>query len=179
MRAAVYYSCLLLLLGSLAACQPSDDDVKKKVAYKGPISETSNLTTLYSDSARLQIKLMAPLQLQFESGDGVYPKGVNMIFYDKKGTVTNTVRANYGKYIKQKDIYFIRGNVILKNEVKNETMRTEELHWDKQKREIFTDKFVTIQTGTEILKGHGLTASQDFSRYKILKPTGVFSLQNQ
>jgi LPS export ABC transporter protein LptC len=87
------------------------------------------------------------------------------------------VRANYGKYEKQKDAYFIRGNVVLNNEAKGETMKTEELHWDKQSRKIFTDKFVTIQTKDEILKGHGMEANQDFSKYKILKPSGVFSVQ--
>jgi LPS export ABC transporter protein LptC len=99
-----------------------------------------------------------------------------MTFFDRKGKVTNTVRANYGKYDKQKDQYFIRGNVVLENAVKKETLRTEELYWDKNTRKIHTDKFVTIQTESDILKGHGLTANQDFSNYKILKPTGIFSL---
>lgn len=170
--------CLLfLMIGLLAFCKPAATDAKKKIVYKGPIAQTKDVATLYSDSARLQIKLTAPLQLQYETGDGVYPNGIYMTFYDRKGKVTNTVRANYGKYEKQKDAYFIRGNVVLNNPVKSETMKTEELHWDKQRKKIHTDKFVTIQTEDEILKGHGMEANQDFSNYKILKPSGVFSVQ--
>jgi LPS export ABC transporter protein LptC len=167
---------LLLLLVLLSFCKSSVKDIKKKVVYKGPMAETTNVSTLYSDSARLEIKLSAPLQLQYENQDGIYPKGLQMTFFDRKGQVTNTVRANYGKYDKQKDQYFIRGNVVLQNAVKKETLRTEELYWDKNTRKIHTDKFVTIKTETDILKGHGLTANQDFSNYKILKPTGVFSI---
>ena len=166
------------MIGFTAGCKPTDEeDLKKKVVYKGPISQSRDIATLYSDSARLQIKLSAPLQLQYENGDGIYPKGLNMIFFDKNGNVANTVRANYGKYDKQKDSYFARGNVIVNNVIKNETMRTEELHWDKQKRVLFTDKFVTIQTKTDILKGQGMTANQDFSNWKITKPTGIFTLE--
>lgn len=166
-----------LLIGLVVACGPSVEETKKKIVYKGPIAQTRDIATLYSDSARLQIKLTAPLQLQYESGDGIYPNGIYMTFYDKKGEVTNTVRANYGKYEKQKDSYFIRGNVVVDNAVKSETMKTEELYWDKNRKKIHTDKFVTIQTKDEILKGHGMEANQDFSNYRILKPSGIFSVQ--
>jgi LPS export ABC transporter protein LptC len=176
MKSILRASGILLLLVLLSFCKSSVKDIKKKVVYKGPVAETTNVSTLYSDSARLQIKLTAPLQLQYENQDGIYPKGIYMTFFDRKGKVTNTVRANYGKYDKQKDQYFVRGNVVLENAVKKETLRTEELYWEKNTKKIHTDKFVTIQTETDILKGHGLTANQDFSNYKILKPTGVFSL---
>jgi LPS export ABC transporter protein LptC len=176
MKSKLSASGMLLLLVLLSFCKSSVKDIKKKVVYKGPMAETTNVSTLYSDSARLEIKLSAPLQLQYENQDGIYPKGIYMTFFDRNGKVTNTVRANYGKYDKQKDQYFIRGNVVLENAVKKETLRTEELYWDKNTRKIHTDKFVTIQTESDILKGHGLTANQDFSNYKILKPTGIFSL---
>ena len=177
MRPYVLYLIMLTLAAGIVGCNGADDDLKKKVVYKGPIAETKDILTLYSDSAKLQIKLTSPLQLQYESGDGVYPKGIDLIFYDKKGGVNNTLRANYGKYIRQKDAYIIRGNVVLHNPNKGETLRTEELQWDRQTRKIFTDKFVTIQTKDEILKGHGLTANQDFSKWKITKPSGIVTLQ--
>jgi len=177
MKRFVLYLWLLAALSSLTFCQKTDDDLKKKVVYKGPIAETRDLLTLYSDSAKLKIKLTSPLQLQYESGDGVYPKGLDLVFFDAKGNVNNTLRANYGKYFRQKDMYIIRGNVILHNPNKNETLRTEELQWDRQTRKIFTDKFVTIQTKDDILKGYGMTSNQDFSNPKILKPTGIISIQ--
>jgi LPS export ABC transporter protein LptC len=179
MKRSALYLGILVLISGLTVCKPADDDLKKRVVYKGPIAETRDILTLYSDSAKLQIKLTSPLQLQYESGDGVYPKGIDLVFFDKKGQVNNTVRANHGRYIREKDIYIIRGNVVLHNPSKDETLRTEELQWDRRTRKIFTDKFVTIQTKDEILKGHGLTANQDFSHWKITKPSGVFTLQQQ
>lgn len=139
--------------------------------------ETTNVQTLYSDSARLKIKLNAPLQQQYETGDGVYPKGLNLTFLDDNGKITTTLRANYGKYTKATDSYLARGNVVVTNTEKNQTLETEELRWLKQKQKIVTDKFVKIRTVDEILTGNGLEANQDFSRYRILKPTGIFSVK--
>lgn len=184
MRKKAFYRKLLvgsllpgLLLPVLLSCGGTDRNPDKEKKYTGPIMETANVYTLYSDSARVKIKLKSPLQQQYENGDGIYPKGLDLTFLDDKGQVTTTLRSNYGKYDKSTDSYRVRGNVVVRNLQKNETLSTEELRWDKQKRLIKTDKFVKIRTADEVLTGTGLEANQDFSRYKILKPAGIFSVK--
>jgi LPS export ABC transporter protein LptC len=71
----------------------------------------------------------------------------------------------------------VRGNVIVKSLDKGQTLNTEELNWKPETKTVYTEKFVTITTAEEILKGEGLDAAQDLSRYKIRKPTGVFPLK--
>jgi len=164
----------------IAGCQKSDPAANKKpIEYKGPLLETNNVLTLYSDSAKLQIKYMAPLEQQFESGDKLYPKGIDVTFYSEGGAkVLNTLRGNYGRYDKAKNLYFIRGDVRVSNEEKQQSMKTEEMYFDQTKQIIYNDTTVKvrIQTPTEVLTGYGLTANQDFSRYTILKPEGVFTI---
>src|SRR5688572_17655056 len=166
----------VLVLFFCFSCRPTVDPDKQK-KYTGPIMETEDVQTLYSDSARLKIKLNANLQQQFENGDAIYPKGLNLTFLEENGQVGNTLKANYGRYDKKTDAYMVRGNVVVNNITKKQTLDTEELHWDKRKRQIHTDKFVKIRTESEVLTGTGLVANQDFSRYKILKPAGVFSVK--
>jgi LPS export ABC transporter protein LptC len=174
---------LALLLGAgltMTSCQKSDPTAQKKpVEYKGPLLETNNALTLYSDSAKLKIKYMAPLEQQFENGDKLYPKGIDVTFYTDGGTrVLNTLRGNYGRYDKARNLYFIRGDVRVRNEEKQQSLRTEEMYFDQAKQLIYNDTtvMVRIQTPTEVLTGYGLTANQDFSRYTILKPEGVFTV---
>lgn len=167
-----------LLLVAAMGCQKQEADPSKKFIYKGPILETTNVVTLISDSAKLQVKLTGPLEQQFDGGDMVYPKSVKVTFFSKDGkSVVNTLRGNYGKYDKAKNLYLLRGDVRVKNEEKQQSLKTEELFYDKQKGTIYTDKFVHIETPTERLEGYGMTATQDFSRYTILKPTGVFTVE--
>lgn len=168
---------LFLIISFLFACNTSVENVAPKVKYTGPTMESSNVATLYSDSARLKIKIEAKLQWQYENGDAAYPKGIHVTFYDQNEAVSSTIRANYAKYDKQKDSYYGRGNVIVKNIAKDETMKTEELYWDRMKRQIHTDKFVTIQTKTDIIQGNGLISDDRFVHWKILNPTGIISVE--
>ena len=46
-------------------------------------------------------------------------------------------------------------------------------------REIYTNENVKITTAKELIYGVGLRAKQDFTQYKIAKPTGVFSIDSE
>jgi LPS export ABC transporter protein LptC len=146
-------------------------------AYTGPLMETTNVLTLFSDSAKLKLRLTAPLEQQFENGDVVYPKGMTVTFYQNDGkTVVNTLTAKYGKVDKLKSLYIMRGAVKVVNVPQQQRMNTEELFFNKAKQQIYTDSAmkVYVETPTERLEGYGLTANQDFSRYRITRPTGFF-----
>lgn len=155
------------------------EEVVAPVNYKGPLAETTNVEMLMSDSARLQMRLTAPLMQQFENDDVVYPKSLKVSFYDKPGKlVVNTLEAKYAKIEKSTQLYTMRGDVRVANTQQQQTLKTEELFYDKLKRKIYTDTamFVRVQTPTEVLTGYGLQANEDFSRYKIRRPVGTFTL---
>lgn len=171
----------VLVATALLGCQKQADEVTKKIVYTGPILEVENVAMLVSDSARLRVRLKAPLQQDFENGNRLYPKGVDLTFMSQDGQkVVNTILANYGKYDKATNIYTVRGNVRVSNVEEQQRMNTEEAFFDQGKRIIYTAKEteVRVTTPTEILTGRGLTANQDFSRYTILKPTGIFNVNS-
>lgn len=168
---------ILVLSGLSVSCQEKEEEVKRKVVYTGPLIEAANVTMLLSDSAKLQIKLTAPLQQKFENGDELYPKGLTVTFYSKTGAVVNTLSGKYAKFDKAKNLYLVRNDVRVSNQEKQQKMNTEELYYDKQKALIYSKKFVRVETPTEILTGTGLTANQDFSLYKITNPEGIFTVE--
>lgn len=175
---------LLLTVAGLGACQQQDDAAadapKKKVEYKGPTLVTRDVQTLFSDSARLQVRLKAPLEHTFENGDLVYPEGVDMSFFAKDGSLVNTLRGNYAKYTRADNKYVVRGKVRVHNQEKQQRLETEELFYDQPRQRIYNDSAtaVRIQTPTEVLTGFGMEANEDFSRYKIRKPTGIFAVDD-
>lgn len=166
-----------MLVWGLASCKTDLHDPDQEKKYEGPMMTTVDVVTLYSDSARIKVRLEGPLEEKYESGDILYPQGLNVTFYENDGTVTTTLRANSGKYEQAKDVYVVTGDVVVHNLEKEQKLHTEELHWDKQKQTISTEKQVRIETPEEILTGQGLTARQDFSRYKILRPTGFLPVK--
>ncbi|MCC3153423.1 LPS export ABC transporter periplasmic protein LptC [Hymenobacter sp. BT770] len=168
---------MLALLG-LAGCDKKAA-TGPRLVYTGPLMETTNVLTLVSDSAKLKFQLTAPLEQQFENGDILYPKGAVVTFYSADGLkhVINTLTAKYAKFEKAKNLYTMRGAVEVVNVPQEQRMNTEELFYDKNKALIYTDSamFVKVTTPTEYLTGYGLTANQNFSRYRILRPEGVFA----
>ena len=172
---------LLLLAGSLAAgCEKSELQAKEPVKYTGPLLETTNAHTLYSDSAKRQIEYTAPLEQQFENGDQLYPKGLLVTFFDKKGLkVVNTLSGKYCKFEKAKNLYTMRGNVRVNNVEQQQRMYTEELFYDKQKNLVYTDSatFAQFVTPTDSLTGYGLIYNMTTSRYLFKRPAGQFIVE--
>lgn len=169
----------LLASLALASCQKKDE-APAQVVYKGPLAESENVMELLSDSARVHIRLTAPLEQIYENGDKLYAKGVEVTFYDKPGKqVLNTLKAKWAKFDSNKQLYIMRGTVKVTNVPQQQQLATEELFYDRVQQKIYTadSTHVRVQTPTEVLLGNGLTANQDFSRYGIHRPTGTFTLQ--
>ncbi len=177
-----WFSCksgALLTLLALTGCD-KQSGTGPLLEYTGPLMESTNVRTLYSDSAKLKLQLTAPLEQRFENGDVLYPKGAEVSFYSPDGTkkVVNTLTANYVKSDKAKKLYIMRGDVRVVNVPQEQRLNTEELFFDMDKQLIYTDSamFVKVTTPTEYLTGYGLRANQDFSRYSIINPKGVFAV---
>jgi len=168
---------LLLYTGLLVLyqCKPNEETLIPE-EYKGPMMEATNLTTFYSDSAHIKLKMTTPIQLEFDNGDREFPKGLDMEFFEKDGSTSSTMRADYCYFTKKDGLYKATGNVVVKGMMHNDQLNTEELFWNEKKEIVFTDKFVRIEKDGEIHMGDGLKAKQDFSEYTILKSRGNISL---
>lgn len=155
----------------------SQQETAKPVAYAGPLREMENVDMFYTEKQTLKVKLQAKKIFEFQNGDREFPEGIYLEFYDEKGILTSTLRANTAFYFKTEEKWRGRGKVEVKNIAKNEQLNTEELFWKPDTKRIFTDKFVTIKQQTEILYGTGLDAAQDLSDYTISKPEGEFDVK--
>ncbi len=166
-----------ILLSS--SCQTDPEQLKALEPYNGPIMKTVNIQTVYRDSGNVKIIMEAPLQLEYESGDQYFPKGITLNFYNDEGLCYNQLTAQKARYSKIENLYTGTGDVVVENIVKQERLNTEELNWSPEEQKIYTEKFVTITTPDELLKGEGLTANQDFTEYKITFPRGEFSIPEE
>lgn len=158
------------------ACNSGDSFVSMP-EYDGPSMEIDSVTTLWSDSARVKVKLVAAKQIELENGDRTFPNGVFIEFFNSEGVKTSSLTADRGFYTKAENLYRAEGDVEVISYEKKEQLNTEELFWKPDEQKIYTDKFVRIDTEDELLLGEGLTAKQDFSSYKILKPRGDFRME--
>jgi LPS export ABC transporter protein LptC len=169
--------CSLFSIIVLISCE---DDKKefKRVEYKGPISEVYGINMSYTDSARLVVRMSTEAQLTMANEDKKYPKEVRVFFFDKMGNNTTKLRGDSAIYLKANNLYRVMGRVEINNQVKNETLATDELFWSPDTKKIYSNKAVDIKTPDQVIHGMGMDSNQDFTEYTIRKVTGVVSVKS-
>lgn len=139
-----------------------------------PVMSAKNIEVVFSDSGQVQAKLYSILLNRFEGGESYleFPKGFRLEIYDSAFRVETTIKANYGKRLESRRIMEAKGNVVVRNEIKNQQLNTEHLFWDENRRRIYSNGRVKITTPDKVLYGQGLESNESFSRYTIIRPTG-------
>jgi LPS export ABC transporter protein LptC len=169
--AFIYPSVVLLVL----SC--GIKETPKPVIYDGPLMEGEDVDMLYTEKDLIKVKMKAKKVNDLQNGDREFPEGIYLEFFDETGKITSTLVANQAYYFKQEDKWRGRGKVEVKNIEKNQQLNTEELFWKPETKKIFTEKFVTIRTDSEILYGTGLDATENLSIYTITNPEGEINVK--
>jgi len=171
-----------IIAGCFFVCGCSNDfqqvrDLGKKKPGK---DEAYTITAYMSEGAKQKAKLTSPVMIE-STGDTAkmtFPKTLHVEFYD------DSARAESWLFAKLAINYINMGRVLLQDSVvvcnaKGDTLRTNELWWDRNKQQFYTDKPVHIvkKDGTD-LRGIGLVSDQAFKDQRILKPTGVYTMQD-
>jgi LPS export ABC transporter protein LptC len=170
---------ILALLGFLlSGCENDLEKVKLVTDHSKEAVETSEkLEILYSDSAKVKLKLTAPL-LERYHGEKPYTelkKGVKVEFYDDDMNVISQLTAGYAKRLDAESMMEARTNVVIVNQ-KGEKLNTEKLIWNERTAKIYSDAFVRITTADKVIFGNGFEADQDFTNYRIYKIKGTINI---
>ena len=172
-----YYGRFFVIWLFLVSCGPKED-IGDKPIYDGPIMRLDSINTVISDSALIMLQIQAPIEEVYENGNREWKEGLFLQYFDDEGNVSSNFKSDYAFYDKGQNLYKGTGNVNVQNITNGDELKTEELFWDPEKKEFYTERFVTIRTEDEIHTGEGLTSNQDFSIYKILKPAGTFTIED-
>lgn len=158
------------------SCQEKVKEEAPQV-YTGPLSRLLEATIVFSDSAKQKAVVEAKELLDLQNGDQEVPQGMFITFFKKNGSISATLRANYAYYYKEEGRWKATGNVIVNNIENQETLKSEELFWEPKNEDVYTDKFVRIETSGELMTGTGLKAKQDFSEWTLANPEGIIDIE--
>jgi len=135
------------------------------------VEEAVNVQSYLSQGAVVKAKLIAPLMLRIESDTPSYefPKTLHVDFYNDSTQVESQLSSKYGRYMEGLNKVLLRDSVIVFN-IKGDTLRTNELWWDQNQGNFYTDKRVSIhKSHSDVIDAIGMTASQDLSDINLFK----------
>ncbi len=146
---------------------------QKKIA----IEEAKNVESFLSQNGRVKAKLTAPYMLRYSgSRDSTYyriSRTLHVDFYDDSAVIESTVDSRYGKYVENDHRVLLRDSVLVQSIKNGDTLRTQELWWDQNKQEFYTDKPAQIlQRDKVIFAKDGLRAAQNLTSYTFYSSSG-------
>ena len=146
-----YFLPIIILLVSCSKEPQTAETIK--IAPDDPAMSAKNIEVFFSDSGKVQVKLTSPLMNRY-SGESPYtefPDGFKVFMFDSLNHVTSTITGNRGRRSDLARIMEAWGNVVVRNEIKNEQMNTEHLIWDENRHKIFSDVKVKIIRPDQVL----------------------------
>lgn len=174
----------LILLLVTAITLSCENDIEVIKSFLGdtlmPSQSMINVETVYTDSARLQLRIIAPEVHNYSKAAERYtefPLGVFAQFYDRSGNVESQLSSNYAKYYTDKDLWETKDSVVVINRA-GEILNTDQLFWDEGRRIIYSNSFVRVTRPNEVITGEGFEADETFTRWTIKKIKGTLYISD-
>ncbi|MCB9064960.1 MAG: LPS export ABC transporter periplasmic protein LptC [Chitinophagales bacterium] len=171
---------LLTYLGAVS-CKTDPKEIDALLNKSVQEDKAEDVTIIYSEKGTVKIRMFATEFIRNEVAKPPYTemrKSLRIEFYNDSLKVESTLDAKYGRYYEEKGNVLIRDSVVVVNK-NGDTLRTEELIWNQKIRQIYTEKFVRINTPDQVMYGDGLEANEDFSWYRIKNPKGVVKVNKE
>ena len=138
----------------------------------------------YTDSARTLLLFKAPVMRRYLKKEGgpqyEFPEGIDVLFYDKMEVPESKVTSKYAIYHEDSKIWEARDSVVAINLKTLEELNTEQLFWNMNKKQIYTEVFTKISTADGIFYGEkGFESNQEFTHYKLKGSSGTVNVKDE
>ena len=174
MKKTPHFFYILMLLCVLGCSSKSEKTTVLEYNGKFPDESARNIEIIMSEEGKITFTLYAPLMNTYY-GDEPYvdfPEGIKVSSYTN-GEVHSTLTADYAITDERSQRYEARGNVVIVDLVKEESILTEKIIWNKMTKRIYSDVEITrIKADGTVDMGDGFESDEKFTKYSIKNPRG-------
>ncbi len=172
---------VVFTIAMLFSCTNDVKEVRDFLADKNlPIGEAFNINHKHTDSGRINIKMKAPVMLDFDNRNAhpysEFPEGIKITTIEKNGD-SITIEGGYAKSFKKTEVAEIKNNVVIYNYTEKTKLETEQIFWDQKTHYFFTEKKFTFYTLTDTIHGTGFEASEDLKIWWVKNQSGVINIK--
>lgn len=142
-----------------------------------PLQVVNNMFVVQTENGVLKMRMEGNRMERYDNDSTAYelfPDGFSVFTYNEDNKLESTIFSDQAKHIKYKDsgdeIWKAFGNVQIRNEIKDETMETDTIYWDREKEKIYTDCYVRMFSRDGLMQGYGMVSDQKANNSILLKP---------
>ena len=168
-----------IMLFSIAlptSCSGRKTDLAPEVTNRDsiPVLRTIGLESLVSDSGVIRYRVTAGEWLIYDKMDPqfwAFERGIHLERFDSLLRVDADIKADTAYFYNQERLWKLISNVEIVN-LSGERFLTNLLYWNQETEKVYTDAYVTIHSGENVLHGYGMDADQRLENFVIRRPMG-------
>jgi LPS export ABC transporter protein LptC len=157
-------------MGMLFSCENDLETITIVTATDQTPNEIVNdVHMMYSDSGVVVYEIIGTRVETFGEPENktIFKQGFTVNFYKSKDSIVSRLTADYAEIKEKENRIIARNNVNFTNFDKNQTLKTEELFWDRNAKRIRTDKQFEVIGESSRAWGYGLDTDETFSEYNM------------
>ena len=159
------------------SCKSKLSVAEKLAMDETPFQIVDSMYVIQSKDGKLQMRIKAGLMERYHRDTmelELFPKGIEVYTYTEDGLLEATLEADNARHENRKnkseELWMAFGNVRIHNIIKQETIETDTLYWDRAKGEIFNDCYVRLFSPDGFIQGYGLKSDDKARNSIILNP---------
>lgn len=166
---------LLIPLTLFVACKNDMEQVKFFDHKNRPAQTMINAKATRSSFGQKQLLLTAPRIEQYNEPDAhtLYPKGLEITFFDEQGGTTAWITARHGASYDARNIMEARDSVVIIDYRTGDTSYLDILTWDANEHRIYSDHPIRSVNGNRVTYGDGFESDENFNNPQILHQRGT------
>lgn len=163
MRATVFMAVALVVI----SCRSRIKEAEKLDLDQTPVQVVNDMFVVQTDKGQMQMRTEAPVMERYQNDTlewELFPNGFITYAYDENGRLETEIKADKARHTKPTnggvEVWAAYGNVLVKNLIREETMETDTLYWDRKNEKIYTDCYVRLLSPQGMMQGYGMESDQ-------------------
>jgi len=156
------------------ACKGNLSEAEKLNLSEIPLQTVDSMFFVQTENGVLKMRVESPRMEVYEQDTlsyDLFPRGLSVFGYAEDGSLETTITSREARHEKSSPTHPEKwsafGHVVIRNILKQETMETDTIYWDRQKHEIWTDCYIKMYSPSGSMQGYGMR-SDEMARNAIL-----------
>ena len=164
------------------SCGNQLDSIDADKITDAPEQVVLDMDAAQTENGMVQMRMRAPRMERHELEDDesyeLFPDGFMVLAYNEEGLLETKIVSNQAKHTikKRKEQWSAYGNVVIFNYINGQRITTDTLYWDREKKEIYTDCYVTLSSPDGFMQGYGLVSDERATNAQLLRPFDGYAI---
>lgn len=178
MRKSWFFMVCLVFVSSLIACQQEVEHTAPAIHDRDsvPVMTSYGVNALISDSGVIKYRIVTErweVNQNVKPSRWIFNKGVFLEAFDEHFHIYSYLQADTAYYFDQNRVWELHGrvHVLTKDGLR---FSSDELFWDENQHEIYSNKFSRLVTPDRTLQGNYFRSDEQMTKYFVSNTKGSF-----